>query len=270
MDKLKKLKIIAGLKLNQLIDFKNIEKIEDFNIDLDLENNLINYSSLSYFSKFPKLKTLKIGIRKLILFQNMKIPKLSLPDKLNSLNLSNILGKYILTLLRDNNNNLIDIEELKIINTNFKIDDYKSLIYLFNTFKSLKKLSLNKIYINNSKKDEYSDLFIVIDTDKNINDFYEQIPLILSNIPTLIELDVSNNKYNRRLFKSPIFENIRLSIPSKLLSLKIFNSDIPISQKIFNYLKESFGLVLDLDNNYPKIDREADTIDLIDELIYDL
>ena len=58
MMKLKKLKIIAGLKINQLLDFKNIEKIEDFDIDLDLENNIINYSSLSYFSKFKKLKTL--------------------------------------------------------------------------------------------------------------------------------------------------------------------------------------------------------------------
>ena len=157
-----------------------------------------------------------------------------MPDKLNSLSLNHIPGNYILTLLRDNNNNLIDIEELKIMDSNFEFEDYESLI----------------------------DLFIVIGLDKNIYDFYEQIPLIFKNIPSLIELDISNNKYKEKLFKNPIFENIRIAIPQKLLSLKIFNSNIPITKKTFTFLTESFGLVLDLDNNYPKIDKELDTIDL--------
>ena len=79
--------------------------------------------------------------------------------------------------------------------------------------------------------------------------------MIFKNIPSLIELDISNNIYNERLFKHPIFGNIILSIPKKLLNLKIFNSDIPISQKTFNFLTQSFGLVLDLDNNYLKTHR---------------
>ena len=250
MDKLKNIKIIAGLKINQLIDFKNIEKIENFNVDLDLQNNIINYSTLSYFSKFPKLKTLKIGLTKLS--KDIKIPKLYLPAELNSLSLKNIEGNYILSLLTDNSNNLIDIEELKIENAVLTKEDYKSLINLFNSFKSLKKLSLNKIDIDNSK-DELSLLaFKVV----NFYEFYEQIPLILKNIPSLIELDISNNEYNQSLFKSQTFENIRLAIPQKLLSLKIFNSDIPISQKTLDFLTESFGLVLDLDNNYPNIEKK--------------
>ena len=38
--------------------------------------------------------------------------------------------------------------------------------------------------------------------------------------------------------------------------MKIFNSDIPISQKTLDFLTESFGLVLDLDNNYPNIEKK--------------
>ena len=262
IDKLKNMKIIAGLKINQLIYFKNIEKIENFNIDLDLKNNLINYSTLSYFSKFLKLKTLKIGIINTLSSKDIKIPKFYLPAKLNSLSLNNIEGNYILSLLNDNNNNLIDIEELKIENTEFSIEDYNSLINLFNSFKSLKKLSLNKIDIDSNNKDQFSILnFKVV----NFDEFYEQIPLIFKNIPSLIELDISNNGYKERLFKSQIFENIRLAIPKKLLSFKIFNSDIPISQKVFDFLTESFGLILDIDNNYPNIKKKKDYTELLFE-----
>ena len=62
------------------------------------------------------------------------------------------------------------------------------------------------------------------------------IPIIFKNIPSLIELDISENEHKEKLFKSELFENIRLAIPKKLLSLKIFHSNISISLETFNYL----------------------------------
>ena len=53
-------------------------------------------------------------------------------------------------------------------------------------------------------------------------------------MPSIIELDISNNKYKESLFKSPMFKNIRSAKSQTLLSLKFFNSDIPI----FLYLKK--------------------------------
>ena len=112
------------------------------------------------------------------------------------------------------------------------------MIYFFYLFKSfyLIKLSLNRIEI------------LTYDT------IYEYVPSIFKNIPSIRELDISNNKYDSGMLTGKVFEDIRLALPKKLMSLKLFNSNISISQRTFDHIKETFGLVIDLENNYPKID----------------
>ena len=256
MKKLKSLKIKTDLRPNQIINFKNRKNLEHFDINLDLNDKnieLYNYSMYSYFKSFEQLKSLTIEIKeKNKSIKNQNIPNLSLPLQLNSLSLTNIEGKYLISLFKGNEKEITNIEELKIDNSNFKNEDFQSLVNLFISFKSLKKLSLNRIKEINCFSDSESML-------------YNNMPIILKNIPNLIEMDISNNNYKESILKSKIFEIIRLSLPKKLLSLKIFNSDIPISHKTFNYLVESFGFVLDFDGNYPKIDTALDFISFIDD-----
>ena len=63
--------------------------------------------------------------------------------------------------------------------------------------------------------------------------FYDYIPSILQNIPSLLQLDISNNKYDDKILKSKIFKEIAKSIPKKLFSLNIFNSEIQVTSKAF-------------------------------------
>ena len=66
-----------------------------------------------------------------------------------------------------------------------------------------------------------------------------------------MQLDISNNQYDSDIINSKLFENIRLALPKKLMSLKIFNNDIGISQKDIDHIKTTFGSVIDLENNGP-------------------
>ena len=248
--KLKQLKIIAELKIAQLINFQNINNLEKFCIDLDLNKKdieLYSYQIYYYFSQFKNLKSLEITKLDTL---NSKVPNLILPPKLNNIYFSNINGKDLISLLIGNQTNLIKIEELKIEDSYFDENELITFINLLICFKNLKTLSLNKI-----KCEVIINFFNM--SEKYI--FYEYIPLLFRNIPSLIELDISNNNYDEKLFKSKTFEHIRLAIPKNLISLKIFNSDISISQKTFTYLIETFGYILDLDGNYPKIKSEPNS-----------
>ena len=250
MKNLKKLKIIGCLQLNQLINFKNKENIEYFNIDYNFsDDNIQSYQNelYNYFFNFKNLKYLTISNK-----SELSFFKFIFPSKLSCINLSNIKGENFLSLLKENKNHINQIKELKLQNSDFEIEDFQNLIDLFSLFKSLLRLSLNKININTT-------LINLFEIENKY--FYESIPRIFLNLPSLIELDISDNIYEEKIFKSDIFENIRLSIPKKLLSLKIFNNEIPISQKCFNYLIEIFGLVLDLDNNFPNIKKGLDLLD---------
>ena len=104
-------------------------------------------------------------------------------------------------------------------------------------FKSLLRLSINEIGMHTSY-------------------FYKTIPNIIKNIPSLIELDISHNYYTEEFLKGKLFKDIKLSIPKNLLSLKIFNPNISITKQTFDYLIETFGFVIDLENNYPKISQK--------------
>ena len=250
MKNLTKLKIIGCLQLNQLINFKNKENIEYFNIDYNFsDDNIQSYQNelYNYFFNFKNLKYLTISNK-----SELSFFKFIFSSKLSFINLSNIKGENFLSLLKENKNHINHIKELKLKNSDFETEDFQNLIDLFSLFKSLLRLSLNKININTT-------LINLLEIENKY--FYESIPIIFLNLPSLIELDISDNIYEEKIFKNDIFENIRLSIPKKLLSLKIFNNEIPISQKCFNYLIEIFGLVLDLDNNFPNIKKGLDLLD---------
>ena len=241
---LKKLSIIANLKSEELITFYNKSNIEYLNISLSLpkdNKNIFEKIIYDYFTEFIKLKSLILFINDSTAIADINICFL-FPPKLISISLSNMSEKNVLSILNENKNNLTNIEEFKLYNCNFCESNFNILVNYFYLFKSLRKLFINKIKHPLSTLQEFIFYFL---------------PRIFKFVPTLLEIDVSNNEYEESIFKKEIFEYIRLSIPKKLLSLKIFNNQIPISYDTLIYLKEIFGLVLDLENNYPMIINNA-------------
>ena len=234
MKKLKKLKIIGGFSLKDLMNFDNYSNIEYFNVELDdlTKNDSQTYANFIYFADFKKLKSLTFGKKDKI--DDFFEFQFSFPPNLNSLNLKNINGKAIISSLRENKDKLDTLEEFKLEKCHFDSKDLDNLSNLMDNFKSLLKLSINEIDIHNSY-------------------FYKTIPKIIKNIPTLVELDISHNYYKEKFLTGKLFKNIKLSIPKNLFSLKIFHPDITITKQTFNYLIETFGFSLDLENNYPKI-----------------
>ena len=237
---LTKLSIMADLKSEELITFYNKSNIEYLNISLNLPKDnrkIFEKMIYDYFTEFIKLKTLNLIINDSTAISNINICFL-FPPKLTSISLSNINENNVLFILNENKKHLFKIEEFKLYNCNFCESNFNILVNLFYSFKSLKKLFLNKLKHPLSKFPEFIFYFL---------------PRIFQILPSILEIDISNNEYEEKIFKKEIFEYIRLSIPKKLLSLKIFNNQIPISYDTFIYLKEIFGLVLDLENNYPVI-----------------
>ena len=237
MKKLKRLKFTGGLYLKDLLNFDNYSNIEYFNIELcnitksDIEIHLPFY----YFANFKKLKSLTIMYKHRIDREDYFF-EFRFPPNLNSLNLRNVKGKTIISLLKENLDYLAALEEFKLEKCFFDIEDLDNLLNLMDNFKSLLRLSLKELGINT-------------------NYLFELIPKIIQKITLLIELDISHNYYYREdFFKNERIKNISLSIPKSLLSLKIFSPIMsPISIKTFEYLIETFGFVLDLEDNHPNI-----------------
>ena len=237
MKKLKRLKFTGGLYLKDLLNFDNYSNIEYFNIELcnitksDIEIHLPFY----YFANFKKLKSLTIMYKHRIDREDYFF-EFRFPPNLNSLNLRNVKGKTIISLLKENLDYLAALEEFKLEKCFFDIEDLDNLLNLMDNFKSLLRLSLKEVGINT-------------------NYLFELIPKIIQKITLLIELDISHNYYYREdFFKNERIKNISLSIPKSLLSLKIFSPIMcPISKKTFEYLIETFGFVLDLEDNLPNI-----------------
>jgi len=96
------------------------------------------------------------------------------------------------------------------------------------------KLSLNKINISASLTGVKEDYY-----------FYKSIPIIFKNVPTILELDISNNEYKGKNFNNKIFQNIRLSTPKKLINLKISDDNNSLLQNNINYLNDIFGPLID-------------------------
>ena len=237
MKRLKRIKILGGLKPNQLINFKNksIKNIEYLNIDLNLSfDNVESYKNkiYNYFYLFENLKS--FAIANCDSFYKNKFYNFIFPPKIIHLNLTSIDGISIISLLKNNKKNLNFIEKLKINNSYFDKKNYDIFVGLLTYFKSLIKLSLNKINISASLTGVKEDYY-----------FYKSIPNIFRNIPTILELDISNNEYKEKNYNNKIFQNIRLSMPKKLINLKIFGDDSSLLQNNINYLNNIFGPLID-------------------------
>ena len=235
MKKLKTLKIVGGLEFHELICFRNFKTIENLNICFDNNFICIDNEDIEYFSYFHNLKSLAISSKKMPVFTFI-LPNFKVPKKLSRISFTNIKGENILKMLADNLKNLSLLEELKVDDVELKEFDFINLVKLFSSFKYLIKLSLNRIKLT---KDS----------------IYKYIPSVFKSIPSIIQLDISNNLYDSDIINSKLFENIRLALPKKLMSLKIFNNDIGISQKDIDHIKTTFGsVIIDLENNSPKLD----------------
>ena len=204
MTKLKHLKLSGCLKLNQFKFFNENNNLDYLDIDfIDLDKN-INETMTDFLKNFKNLKSLIFYGNEYVELNNIIFPK-----SLNHIELFNFKGKYLISLLNNNKENLYDIEEFKIEMIIF--DEYSELIELLDSikFKRIRKFSLNKIFF----KYPYSELFN-----------FEKISLFLNNNPSLIELDISSNNHCPKHFKDNLYEIIKSSIPKKLLNFKIFNN----------------------------------------------
>ena len=259
MEKLKHLKLIGDLEPKDITNFRKYHNIEYLNIDLNYlnKNNNVRLMGLNnipvelynFFSNLINLKALIIENKSFI---NKDI-SFKFPPKLKCLHLYNFEAHLILPIIRKNLNNLIDIEDFKLEKSKFQKKTFMELVDLFKSFKSLIKLSLNKIDI---------DKCFNVETLCEDYVLFESIPIIFKNAPYLIELDVSNNKYDEKTLKNDVFKRIKASLPKKLFSLKLFNDDISVSENNFIHLHNLFGNVLNLDDNYPIINKGVDPNDL--------
>ena len=239
---LKDIKIIGGFEISQLFNLKNIEKIDSLNIDINTtkENiDLYNSKILNYFTNFKSLKSLYLAKRSTFNVYN-KFYIFYFPIKLTCIHLINIDANSLLFLLNINKQNLIYIEEFKIENVLFLENEFFNLIKIFKEFKSLIRLSLNKIKLPSINEIKDS--------------IFNYIDLIFKNIPYLVELDVSNNYM---FFDKYVFEKIEKSLPKTLLSLKIFSDNTSIKRKDLQFLLELFKEILDLNNNTLIISEET-------------
>ena len=262
MEILKHLKLIGDLEPKDITNFRKFQNIEYLNIDLNYlnKNNNVKLMGLNnipvelynYFTNFINLKTLIIENKSHI----DKDISFKFPPKLKCLHLYNFEDYLILPIIRKNIINLSDIEDFKLEKSKFQKKTFMEFVDLFKSFKSLIKLSLNKI-----------DIGKCFNAETLCEDYvlFESIPIIFKNAPFLIELDVSNNKYDEKTLKNDVFKRIKVSLPKKLFSLKVFNSDISVSENSFIHLNKLFGNVLNLDDNYPIISKGVDPNDIYND-----
>ena len=247
MNKLKSLKIIGGISPKELFDFTNVKNIEYLNVDMNLlYNNIEVFPTYlnNYFSNYTNLKSLILKSNDS--FNITKAQKYSFEflfsPRLKHITLINFEDNIIIPLLTSNKNNLINIEEFILDSCHFTHENFSSLVSLFPNFKSLLKLCLNNIDFKTSLKSLIEDI-----------SFYDYIPLIIKNVQSIIELDISNNKYDDKILNSKIFEKISSLMNKKIFCFKLFISEISITSKTFNHLKKLFGNILYNDNYIPVI-----------------
>ena len=265
MKRLKHLKLIGGLSPNELLKLKNISNIEYMHIDINLLYNNIEVfpeDICNYFTAFEKMKSLTITYS-----DSLEISKItrkdspiefSFPPKLKILSLINFYDDIIISSLKKNKNILVNLEELKLENCHFIHEKFEIIVDLFSDLKNLLKLCINKLEFKISKKSLLEDITL-----------YDYAPKIFKNVPTLLELDISNNKYDEKMLKSKSIEKISKLIPQKLFNLKIFSNEIPVSINTVNYLTRLFGNKLDLENNYPIISENIPVPDSDEENEYE-
>ena len=233
---LKKLVIKGVITISDLIELKNIQNIEYFEVQIiNLKEDKSSIGQIdNFFKDFKNLKTLILDIQDEIYKKSssqlpLKLPYMNLPNDLKIIQFHNINGKIIKSVIERNIKYLLNIEEIKIDNSDFKIEEFKSLFDSFRLFKNLLKLSLNNIKINELIYDRKKK------KKKNKNVFLQYLPDIfrkIKAIPTLIGLDISNNipETQENFFISKKFKEIVNNLPKQLLNLEIFK-DVVISNK---------------------------------------
>ena len=253
MSKLKKLKLINNSsdykKYIRRLSNKNIE-----NLDIKLFGNSYNKSEyiadFQFLNQFQKIISLSIKKDENILHDKNEVEEdydlkekglYILPKTLTSIKLINFElensclnqqdENLLSILLQFNENKLEQIQELILENCSFSESFFKQFIKSLQKMKFLKKISIT----NASLYPENKILYI-------------NIPLILERSPQLIELDLSNNQYNDKMLEYLLSKNIKEVLPKNLLSLRIFNPQIPITKKIYDKMFEYFGYLLDYEN----------------------
>lgn len=160
------------------------------------------------------------------------------PENLTSLSLTNFKDKhflkfYLIPLLKKNNDKLSQIRKIKLNNCFLDVTQFEEFLSMLPLINNLNILSINNIIFYNKFK---------------MKDLINFIPTIFKNTPNLIELDISNNKYTRKIFIDPIFNKIKEVIPKTLINLKVFNNQIPISNSILKNMKDIFGRIMNYEN----------------------
>ena len=205
---------------------KNLTKISLIYNYLEKNDVLIDkYNGIDLLSDFNRENAYKLAIFEFP-------PKLEVL-KLENFNDKNFINFYLIPLIKKNKDNLKNIQEIRLNKCFLDINQFEEFLSLLPLIKNLQYLAFNNIQFYNK--------FKMI----NLISF---IPVILKKANKLIELDISNNQYKDNIFTNKIFLEIRNSIPKNLISLKIFNNAIPISNKAFKSMKQCFGNILDFDN----------------------
>lgn len=167
-----------------------------------------------------------------------KLAIFEFPENLSSLSLTNFIDKnffkfFFIPLLKKNNEKISNIRKIELNNFFLDVIQFEEFLSILPLIKNLHFLSINNIIFHDNFK------------MKNLINY---IPTILKNTPNLIELDISNNKYTKKIFNDPIFDKIKEVIPKTLINLKIFNNQVPITYSIVKKMKENFGRILNYEN----------------------
>ena len=242
MKKLQNLKLIGDhLNYYNLKNIKNDNKI----IDLTYNFHTIKPKKTDYLEKyFKELKTISlINLKGNNTNKNNKEPEnkkaiFQFPENLSVLNFTNFtdnnfLKSYLIPLLNENKNKLKQIKKIKINNCFLDIKYFEEFLSILPLMENLLILSINNIIF-------YKEFLM-----EHLLNF---LPKIFVNARNLLELDLSNNKFEEKIFLDYSFLALSFFLPKNLISLRLFNNKIPISQKAIKTMEEYFGYILDLEN----------------------
>ena len=214
--------------------FSNLESINT----LSLKKNNFNYknkNSISLKEKYDGNDFACEYYRKksyeLIMYE---FPKYLSVLELNDFTDDFFLEYYLIPLLDKNKEKLEQIRELRLNKCFLNVFCFEKILSMLPLMNRLSILSINNIIFYDKFK---------------MKDLLNFVPTILKNAPNLIILDISNNKYKESIFVDEAFTNLSNNIPTNLINFKVFNREIPVSDKIIRLLKHKFGkILLDYDN----------------------
>ena len=242
MKKLKNLKLIGDhLNYYDLYNLKNDNSI----IDLTYNFHTFKSKITDYLEKhFKELRSISlINLKDNNSNKNNKEAEnknaiFKFPENLSVLNFTNFtdnnfLKSYLIPLLNENKNKLKQIKKIKIDNCFLDIKYFEKFLSIFPLMENLLILSINNIIFYKEFQME------------NLLNF---LPKIFVNARNLLELDLSNNKYKEQIFLDYSFLALSFFLPKNLVSLRLFNNQIPISKKAKKTIEEYFGYILDLEN----------------------